>query len=94
MDQNTLTRFTGPSPLRTVVWLVVVSIVVGYVLETVGLDPVELVRHVVGNFDRFVDWVVHLGFGAVTHLLRYLVWGAVLVVPVWLILRLSRLGGR
>ena len=89
MDQNALTRFTGGSPMRTLVWLVVLSIVVGFVLETIGLDPFTFVRRLVTNFDRFVDWVMHLGVDAVTNLLRYLVWGAVIVVPVWLILRIT-----
>lgn len=89
MDQNALTRFTGGSPLRTLLWLVVMSIVVGFVLETIGLDPFTFVRRLISGFDRFVDWVVHMGFDAVTSVLRYLVWGAVLVVPIWLIMRLT-----
>lgn len=89
MDRNDLMRITGASPLRTLIWLVVVSIVVGFVLDTIGLDPFGFLRHLVANFDRFVDWVVHLGFDAVRNLLRYLIWGAVLVVPLWLILRLT-----
>lgn len=90
MDQNALTRFAGGSPLRTLLWLALLSIVVGFVLETIGLDPFTFVRRLIADFDRFVDWVVHLGFGAVTSLVRYLVWGAVVVVPIWLIVRLSR----
>jgi hypothetical protein len=89
MEQNALTRIIGGSPLRTLVWLVVVSIVVGFVLDTIGLDPFGFLRHLIANFDRFVDWVVHLGFDSVRTLLRYLIWGAVLVVPVWAILRLT-----
>lgn len=89
MDPNALTRFTGGSPLRTVLWLVFLSIVVGFVLETIGLDPVTFVGRLIGNVDRFVDWVLHLGTDTVMRLLRYLVWGAVLVVPVWLVLRLT-----
>lgn len=89
MDRTALTRFTGGSPLRTVLWLVFLSIVVGFVLETIGLDPVTFVGRLIGNIDRFVDWVLHFGTDAVMRLLRYLLWGAVLVVPVWLILRLT-----
>lgn len=89
MDDNVLTRFTGGSPLRTVLWLVFLSVVVGFVLETIGLDPVTFVGRLIGNIDRFVDWVLHLGTDAVMRLLRYLLWGAVLVVPVWFVLRLT-----
>jgi hypothetical protein len=89
MDSNALVRLTGGSPLRTVLWLVFLSVVVGFVLDTIGLDPVTFVSRLVGNIDRFVEWVLHLGTDAVMRVLRYLVWGAVLVVPVWLILRLT-----
>jgi len=89
MDQNALTRFTGGSPLRSLVWLVVLSIVVGFVLDTIGLDPFGFLRRLVANFDRFVDWLVNLGFDAVRNLGRYLVWGAMFVVPIWLVMRLT-----
>jgi hypothetical protein len=89
MEQNALARFTGGSPLRTLLWLVFMSIVVGFVLETIGLDPFTFVRRLIGNFDRFVEWVLNLGTGAVVSLLRYLVWGAVIVVPIWLVMRIS-----
>jgi hypothetical protein len=84
-----LTRFSAGSPLRTVLWLVFLSIVVGFVLETIGLDPVTFVGRLIGNIDRFFDWVLHMGTDAIMRMLRYLVWGAVLVVPVWLIMRLT-----
>lgn len=89
MADNVLARVTGGSPLRTLLWLVFLSVVVGFVLETIGLDPFTFVRRLVTNFDRFVDWVWSLGMGAVVALVRYLVWGAVLVVPVWLVIRLT-----
>lgn len=89
MDQNALTRLTGGSPLRTLVWLLVMSVVVGFVLDTIGLDPFGFLRRLIADFDRFVDWLVHLGFDAFRNLGRYLVWGAVFVVPIWLIMRLT-----
>ncbi|MER2607286.1 MAG: DUF6460 domain-containing protein [Siculibacillus sp.] len=89
MDQTPLARLTGGSPLRTVLWLVFLSIVVGFVLETIGLDPLTFVGRLVGNIDRFFEWVLHLGTDAIARVLRYLMWGAVLVVPVWLVLRLT-----
>ncbi len=94
MDQNALVRFTGGSPLRTLLWLVFLSIVVGFVLETIGLDPFTFVRRLVINFDRFVDWVLNLGIGAFVSVMRYLVWGAVLVVPLWLVMRIAGTRGK
>ncbi|TBW37157.1 integrase [Siculibacillus lacustris] len=92
MDNNFLVRLTGGSPIRTLLWLLVLSLVVGFVLDTLGFDPFTLVRRLIFDFDRFVERVVALGFGAFSGLLRYLAWGAVVVVPIWLVMRLS--GGR
>ena len=89
MDQNALTRLVGGSPLRTLVWLVVLSIVVGFVLDTIGLDPFGFLRRLIADFDRFVEWLVTLGFDAFRNVGRYLVWGAVFVVPIWLVMRLT-----
>lgn len=92
MDQNVLNRLVGGSPLRTLLWLVVMSIVVGFVLDTIGLDPFGFLRRLIADFDRFVDWLVGLGFDAFRNVGRYLVWGAVFVVPIWLLMRLTRRG--
>lgn len=89
MEQNALTRLVGGSPLRTLVWLVVLSVVVGFVLDTIGLDPFGFLRRLIVGFDRFVDWIVHLGLDSVRNVGRYLVWGAVFVVPIWLVMRFT-----
>jgi hypothetical protein len=91
MDRTFLARIFGGSPVRTLLWLVTLSLVVGFVLDTIGLDPFALIHRLVVDFDRFVDRVIALGFGAFSGGLRLLVIGAVIVVPVWLLLRL---GGR
>jgi TctA family transporter len=89
MDRNVLARLAGGSPLRTLLWLLTLSLVVGFVLDTIGIDPFSLVRRLVADLDHLIDRVMALGFGAVTGILRYLAWGAVIVVPVWLLMRLG-----
>jgi hypothetical protein len=71
--------------------LIVVSFVVGIVLETFGFDPTSLFGDAVHDVRRNVG----LGFTDIRQVGRILLTGAMVVVPVWLALRLldSR-GGR
>jgi hypothetical protein len=91
MSNNVVGRFVGGSPATVAVRLVVVSFVVGMVLETFGFDPTSLF----GDAVRAVRRIVGLGFTDIRQVGRILLTGAMVVVPVWLGLRLldSR-GGR
>ena len=42
MTNNVVARFVGGSPMAVLLRLIVVSFVVGLLLETFGLDPVSL----------------------------------------------------
>jgi Domain of unknown function (DUF6460) len=79
-----LTRFFGGSPLSVLFRLILLSILVGVVLQVLGLDPLNIVRSVRNLFEAIWD----MGFDAVLWLWRYFLLGAVLVVPIWLIMRL------
>jgi len=91
MANNVVGRFVGGSPAIVVVRLIVVSFVVGVVLETFGFDPASLF----GDAVRAIRRIVELGFTDIRQVGRILLTGAMVVVPVWLALRLldSR-GGR
>ena len=64
--------------------LIVVSLVVGLVLETFGFDPSTLISDAV----RSARAIVELGFTDIHEIGRILMTGAMVVVPVWLALRL------
>jgi Family of unknown function (DUF6460) len=64
--------------------LIVVSFVVGIVLETFGFEPMTLFTDVL----RGARQIVELGLGDVRQVGRILLTGAMVVVPVWLVLRL------
>jgi Family of unknown function (DUF6460) len=81
---NAVDRFVGGSPAMVAVRLIVVSFVVGIVLETFGLDPATLVAEGV----RAARQIVELGFSDIHEVGRILLTGAMVVVPVWLALRL------
>jgi len=78
------TRFLGGSPLSVAFRLVLLSILVGVVLASIGFDPWNIVRSIRLLIERIWD----LGFDAVNWLWRYFLLGAVVVIPVWLLTRI------
>jgi uncharacterized membrane protein len=88
MNSTSLTRFFGGSPGRVVVQLAVMSFVLGVILSALGVSPFDIVN----GLKRLALHVYNMGFDAVVWGFRYLVLGAVVVVPIWLVMRLLRLG--
>jgi hypothetical protein len=81
---NSLSTFLGGSPAAVALRLIVVSFVVGIVLVTFGFDPA-------GIIDSFVNVIRHLidfGLTDIRQIGRVLATGALVVLPVWLLLRL------
>lgn len=83
-----VTRFLGDTPGRTIIKLTVISLVVGIVMSALGLTPWE----VWDSVRNFVVNLYNLGFEALGRVGTYLVWGAIIVVPVFVILRLLQAG--
>jgi hypothetical protein len=86
MANNFITRFFGGPPLSVIFRLVLLSILVGVILKVLGLDPFNIIR----SIEDLIRFVWDLGFDAVVWLWRYFLLGAVIVVPIWLIVRLIR----
>jgi hypothetical protein len=86
MSNGTVDRFFGGSPLWVVVRLILLSIVIGVLLSALGLDPWNILQSV----ERLIRRILDLGWDAVAWLWRYFLLGAVLVIPIWLIVRLFR----
>jgi hypothetical protein len=85
-----LTRFLGDTPLRVAIRLVLLSFVVGLVLSALGIRPWQIYAWV----ERAIWHIYDMGFAFFADSLDYLIAGAVIVVPLFLIARLFRLGGR
>jgi Family of unknown function (DUF6460) len=91
IQSPTLTdRFFGGPPLSVIFRLVLLSILIGVILEVMGLDPLNIID----SLRRLLIRVWDMGFDAIRWLWRYLLLGASIVVPVWLIIRLSRMARR
>ncbi len=82
-------EFLGGSPVSVVVRLILLSVLVGVILSALGLDPWNIFQSV----ERLIRSIWNMGFDAVRWLWRYFLLGAVIVVPIWLIVRLAK-GGR
>jgi Family of unknown function (DUF6460) len=81
-----VSRFLGGPPLAVLMRLVLLSIVVGVILSAAGLDPLNILR----SIEQLARQVWDMGFDAVRWVWRYFLLGAVLVMPVWLLVRLAR----
>jgi hypothetical protein len=85
-ESDLVTRFFGGPPLSVIFRLVLLSILVGVILEALGFDPLNILDSV----QRLIWRIWDLGFDAVRFLWRYLLLGAVVVLPIWLITRLAQ----
>jgi hypothetical protein len=83
---NKVNRFFGGPPLSVIFRLVLLSILIGVILQVLGLDP----WNIIDSLRRLVLHIWDMGFDVVRWLWRYLLLGAAVVVPVWIIVRLLR----
>ena len=90
MVTNTAARVFGGSPLSVLFRLALLSILAGVVLTNVGLDPWNMWSSV----EVLARHIYAMGFDAVRWVWRYLLLGAMIVVPAWLLMRLASSGRR
>ncbi len=81
---SALTRFLGDSPFKVFLKLLVVSFLVGIVMSAFGWSPFDVLY---GIRDFFID-IWHTGFRVFGRFASYLVLGAAVVVPAFVIIRL------
>ncbi|MGH6794325.1 MAG: DUF6460 domain-containing protein [Methylocella sp.] len=86
-DETALTRFLGGSPGGVFVRLLFVSLIVGAFLMWLDISPLDIYREV----KQLVDRIWSLGFDAIRVVADYILAGAAIVVPVWLVLRLMNM---
>lgn len=84
-----LTRFLGDTPLRVFLRLLVISFVVGVILSALNIEPWEIYNWI----ERLVRRIWNMGFSFFEDAFQYLVIGAIIVVPIFLLMRLFKMGG-
>lgn len=79
-------RFFGGSPGGVIVRLLLLSLVVGFLMSVFGVRPQDVIDGAVQLFrDAMRD-----GLGVFRDIGAYILTGAVLVVPIWLLIRLAK----
>jgi hypothetical protein len=84
MANGNVQRFMGGSPLGVLVRLIFISLLVGAGMAFLGLTPANIYESVV----RFIRSLGTLGLGALGDVGQWIVAGAIVVVPVWVLMRL------
>ena len=82
----TYSRFLGGPPLAVFFRLVLLCVLVGVILHALGFDP----GNIIDSIRRMVQAIWDMGFDAVRWVWRYFLLGAIIVIPIWLILRFMR----
>ena len=86
---NVLQRFLGGPPISVFVRLLFVSLIVGALLVWLNIHHYDVFFWIQRFFNRL--WM--LGWDAVREVAEYVLAGAAIVVPVWLVLRLFNMRG-
>jgi hypothetical protein len=87
MNSN-LQRFLGGSPAAILVKLIFLSLLVGAFMAFLNITPVGLFERVF----RMIRDVFDLGFESIREVGRWILYGAVVVVPLWLLSRIFARG--
>jgi Family of unknown function (DUF6460) len=76
----------GGNPLVVFIKLAIICVVVGIVLNVLGVDPTDLLR----GIPDILRAISQLGWGWVEWVFRFFVLGAIIVIPVWIIVRIVK----
>ena len=85
-----LNQFLGDTPFRVLIRLLALSFIVGLVLSVIGLHPFEIFEWI----ERVAQRIYNMGFDVIREAFEYLFLGALIVVPVFLIMRLMKATNR
>jgi hypothetical protein len=81
---NGVNGFLGDTPIRVIIKLLILSVTVGFLMSIFGLYPQDILFAV----RNFVLDLWNTGFKTLGRLGDYLLLGAVIVIPVFIVIRL------
>jgi hypothetical protein len=82
-NNEAVNRFFGGSPLSVIFRLVLLSILIGFVMHAFGFNPFNIIE----SIRSLIEALWNMGFDAIHWLWRYFLLGAIIVIPIWLIVR-------
>jgi Family of unknown function (DUF6460) len=86
---SAVNNFLGDSIWRVILKLLIASLLLGVVLATLGLAPLDIFQRGL----ELIQSVWDLGFDAILRFGDYIMLGAVIVVPVFIVMRLLKMRG-
>lgn len=72
--------------MGTIIKLVVACLVVGLVLSTLNIDP----RNILASGRAAIEWLIEVGGEFFGWAVTYILLGAVVVIPIWVIVYLLK----
>jgi hypothetical protein len=90
MSDTPFSRFLGGSPGSVILKLIVISLIVGAGMVFFHLTP----RDLLDSVRRLIETVLGSGLDGVRTILVYIAYGAMVVVPVFVVVRLLKMGRR
>lgn len=84
--RSPLERFFGGHPLSVLLKLAFISLLVGFVMSVFGVNVQGVIRGAI----EVLRETLRDGAGLFRNLGGYVITGAALVVPIWLVIRLSK----
>jgi hypothetical protein len=83
-QSNGISRFLGGPPGAVLFKLIIASVLVGVVMAALGLNPEVLFR----GIRNLIRGILDLSFETLREAFRWFVYGAVIVVPIFVLMRL------
>jgi hypothetical protein len=89
LDHEPATKGRDYGSIRaTVIKLFIASLLVGFVMHWLDITPVGILHALTNNFEELFSSLINV----VSWVLEFVLIGAVIVVPIWLLMRIF--GGR
>lgn len=91
-DQTASRRSSGlGEKLRTVFLLTFISFLVGAVLVISGISPIDLWKQIGNGIYNLFETIINTGWDTISTILLYIAVGAVVVVPIWAVIKLLKM---
>ena len=84
MSDNSFYRFLGGHPIKVLLRLLLISLVVGALLLWLDIQPARIIAEA----QKFALNLYNRGFDAVREAGQYVYAGAIVVVPIWFVMRM------
>jgi hypothetical protein len=84
--ERAMERFFGGNPLAVILKLAVICVIVGIALRALGVNPADLLR----GIPDVLRAISEFGWSWVETAFQYFLLGAIIVIPIWIVIRLLK----